>query len=97
MGRNQRLTKLVTHLGQCWVDLVCYIDRVYLMWEYVRMRDTKLLQTLIDGQVKLQEQVKEGFRQVNERLDKIGSDVAQLQDDLPAGRQVFQQLKSLTN
>jgi len=61
------------------------------------MSDTKLLQTLIDGQVKLHEQVKEGFKHVNERLDKIGSDVAQLQDDLPAGRQVLQQLRRLTS
>ncbi|QQS38519.1 hypothetical protein IPM62_04000 [Candidatus Woesebacteria bacterium] len=47
------------------------------------MSDTKILQTLIDGQVKLQKQIEDGFKQVNTRLDIIGSDVAHLQDDAP--------------
>lgn len=54
------------------------------------MPDTKLLQTLIDGQQSikkslgsLEEKIEKGFKNVNKRLDKIGSSVAYLEDDTP--------------
>ena len=47
------------------------------------MRDTKILQMLIDGQANLQKQIEVGFKKVNARLDTIRADVAQLQDDAP--------------
>jgi hypothetical protein len=47
------------------------------------MSNTKMLQTLIDGQVKIKKQMENGFKQLNARLDTIGTDVAQLQDDAP--------------
>lgn len=54
------------------------------------MRDTKILQSLVDGQASIREDVKrvekkmnEGFEGVNQRLDKIGLSVASLEDDTP--------------
>ncbi len=58
------------------------------------MSDTKILQAILDGQVamkrelngkidKLQTEVTDGFKKVNERLDSIGESVAYLEDDAP--------------
>lgn len=58
------------------------------------MSNTKMLQTLIDGQVSirndskkglksLEKKMGKGFKDVNQRLDKIGSSVAHLEDDTP--------------
>jgi hypothetical protein len=54
------------------------------------MSDTKILQSIIDGQVLIREEIKDvkkemrgGFKAVNKRIDKIGKAVAYLEDDAP--------------
>ena len=54
------------------------------------MNSTKMLQLLIDGQASIRKEVgnvrsemKEGFKNVNKRLDVIGKSVAFLEDDTP--------------
>ena len=55
-------------------------------------RDTKILQSLLDGQVSLKQDVKKGFTEVNgrideaiNRIDKLGLQLAKLEDDAPTG------------
>jgi len=54
------------------------------------MSDNKLLQAILDGQTSikkevgdLKEEMKRGFENVNERLDKQGAQLAYLEDDAP--------------
>lgn len=54
------------------------------------MNSTKMLQILIDGQATLRKEIKklrletkEGFKQVNDRLDKQGKSLAYLEEDAP--------------
>ena len=47
------------------------------------MSDTKMLQVILDKVSSIDKIVNKGFKEVNKRLDTIGLDVAQLQDDTP--------------
>ncbi len=54
------------------------------------MSDTKILQSILDGQTSIRGDIKglekkmnDGFDKVNSRLDKIGLSVAALEDDTP--------------
>ena len=54
------------------------------------MSDTKMLQSVLDKVTSIDKKVDDGFtkvwdefKKVNKRLDVIGADVAQLQDDTP--------------
>ena len=54
------------------------------------MSDTKILQSILDGQssirgdiIRLEKKVDNGFGEVKKRLDKIGLSVANLEDDTP--------------
>lgn len=57
-------------------------------------RDTKILQSILDSQVSIKQEMKKGFAGVNQkmdkmeikltkRIDKIGLQVARLEDDAP--------------
>jgi len=53
-------------------------------------RDTKILQTLVDGQHQIRQDIKQldkkvdgGFEKVNGRIDKLGLQLANLEDDAP--------------
>jgi len=53
-------------------------------------RDTKMLQILIDGQTAIKKEMKKGFEDVGQRFDKIdgridklGLQLASLEDDAP--------------
>ncbi len=54
------------------------------------MSDTKMLQIIIDGQKEIRQEIggmekemRKGFTGVNKRIDKIGSQLAYLEDDAP--------------
>lgn len=54
------------------------------------MSDSKILQAILDGQTsirgdikRMEKKVDDGFEKVNGRLDKIGLNVARLEDDTP--------------
>ena len=54
------------------------------------MADTKILQAILDGQVQIREDVKRlekkvdaGFEETKERIDKLGLQIANLEDDAP--------------
>lgn len=62
-------------------------------------QDTKMLQAILDGQKaladkidKVDKKVDVGFKNVNERLDKQGSQLAYLEDDAPTSDE-FKKLK----
>jgi hypothetical protein len=62
------------------------------------MADTKVLQSLVDGQKKilkeisdLRKETRDGLAKVNERLDKQGRQLAYLEDDAPT-REEFDEL-----
>lgn len=71
------------------------------------MNSTKMLQILIDGQVDLRKkmiegqnslstEMREGFKNVNKRLDKIGKSVAFLEDDTPTREEHYKLEKRVT-
>ena len=54
------------------------------------MSDTKMLQLVLDGQVSIKKEMREGFKsvdlrfdQVDKRIDKLGLQIANLEDDAP--------------
>ena len=56
----------------------------------VIVSDSKILQAILDGQTsirgdikRMEKKVDDGFEKVNGRLDKIGLNVARLEDDTP--------------
>ncbi len=58
------------------------------------MSDTKILQSIIDGQVLIRKEIKDvkkkmvsGFKAVNKRMDMIGKSVAYLEDDAPTNEE----------
>jgi len=72
------------------------------------MNSTKMLQTLIDGQAvlrkemvvgqnSLRNEMREGFKSVNKRLDMIGKSVAFLEDDTPTRDEHDKLEKRVTN
>ena len=71
------------------------------------MNSTKMLQTLINGQAvlrkemvvgqnSLRNEMREGFKSVNKRLDMIGKSVAFLEDDAPTREEHEELEKRLT-
>ena len=46
-------------------------------------RDTKILQMLLEGQSLIRREMKEGFEKVTNRMDKLGLQLAELEDDTP--------------
>lgn len=61
---------------------------------------TKMLQILIDGQKSIRNDIEglkkhtdQGFKNVNDRLDKIGRSVASLEDDTPTNDEFDKQEK----
>ena len=64
------------------------------------MNDTKILQTIVDSIASLRKEMLEGFKRiddnlekVHERLDKQGEQLAYLEDDAPT-REEFDQLEN---
>ncbi len=54
------------------------------------MADTKVLQAILDGQVQIRDDIKkfksevnDRFDKVDERIDKLGLQIANLEDDAP--------------
>lgn len=50
------------------------------------MSDTKMLQTIVDGQTTIREDIKKVEKKVDkngQRIDKLGSGLASLEDDAP--------------
>ena len=47
------------------------------------MTDTKMLQAIASSIALLRQEMKNGFKDVNERVDRLGGDIAYLEDDAP--------------
>ncbi|QQG41660.1 MAG: hypothetical protein HYV90_05930 [Candidatus Woesebacteria bacterium] len=54
------------------------------------MSDAKMLQLLLDGQTSIKKELREGFKsvglrfdEVDKRIDKLGLQIARLEDDAP--------------
>ena len=63
------------------------------------MSDTKLLQSILDGQVQIRKELKETRESLEKkveangkRIDKLGLQIAKLEDDAPT-REEFEELK----
>ncbi|MCL4390316.1 MAG: hypothetical protein M1484_04190 [Patescibacteria group bacterium] len=56
------------------------------------MADNKLLQAILDQIVALKTETVSGFKTVTERLDKLGEQIAELEDDTPTIKE-FDDLK----
>ncbi len=58
------------------------------------MRDTKLLQAILNNQVSMRQDIKNldkkmdiGFKEVNGRIDKLGKSLAYLEEDTPTNEE----------
>ncbi len=47
------------------------------------MSDTKVLQAILDGQTQIREDLKKIEKNLGDRIDKVGLQVANLEDDCP--------------
>lgn len=67
------------------------------------MSDTKMLQSVLDGQKGMRQglrdvkqEIKNGFQKVNKRIDTLGSQLAYLEDDAPT-REEHEELEKRIN
>jgi len=61
------------------------------------MSDTKILQSILDGQTLIRKDIKEVKESLTERIDKLGLQIANLEDDAPTIKEFDDSIQERVN